>query len=202
MDREYSFNNELSLLFAASLILLFIAATISLFRRILPSIMNLPVAPGAGPKDLKKLEKQLAKEEKKEGKSVKNAISELHALEKASAKSKEAVGKASHNVDKVGQKEMETQRALDKATHNHDIATTNVRGAEKELKAMQDKEKKVGVDLQAKKQQVDQLIADQKAHNSMRESKFTEVQHAKDDLAQPRTSVDPPAYPTVDRGTN
>ncbi|KAF9468792.1 hypothetical protein BDZ94DRAFT_1143210, partial [Collybia nuda] len=117
------------------------------------------------PQVLKKLEKEIVKEGKTEEDRVKHAMKELSSTEKAQTKTHKAVHKAEATLERAHKKELEATKAVNKATHSHDIAVTNLHGAEQDIELRKREDVKLQRDLDAKKAQVQAAIKEQHAHN-------------------------------------
>uniref|UniRef100_A0A0W0FKZ1 Uncharacterized protein n=1 Tax=Moniliophthora roreri TaxID=221103 RepID=A0A0W0FKZ1_MONRR len=136
----------------------------------------LPTSPSA----LKKLEKQIVQEGKTEDASVKHALKDLAHVEKSAAKAEKAVDKMSHSVHKAIKKEDASVKALNKATHQHDVAVGKVSAAERDLQAEKQHSVRLQEEVDEKKARVEALIASQTQHKEAREARLAEIEQAKD----------------------
>ncbi|KAF7330762.1 hypothetical protein MVEN_02414900 [Mycena venus] len=96
------------------------------------STLNVPSSPAA----IKKLEKQFAKEAKREDAEVKQALKDVQSIEKQKAKAQKAATKADQAIEKITKIETVSQKALNKATHQHDSVVVNLRNAERDAEAL------------------------------------------------------------------
>jgi CII-binding regulator of phage lambda lysogenization HflD len=104
----------------------------------------------ASPASIKKLEKQLNKEAKREDSEVKHALKEVQSSEKSKAKAQKVLAplnlsvsriaqfpskaamKAEQMIEKLAKIETATLKALNKATHQHEVVVVDLRSAEKD----------------------------------------------------------------------
>ncbi|KAG6861267.1 hypothetical protein C0995_002075 [Termitomyces sp. Mi166 len=133
------------------------------------------VEPAPSPKVVKKLEKELAKEEKIEASRVKDLLDDLAKTEKAHAKAVKAVHKAGSALAKAEKKEVKAVEAANKATHEHDIAVANRRNAEQDEQLKKRQDAKLVQDIEEKKVKAEVALRDQETHNKTREAKLAEL---------------------------
>ncbi|KAI9575001.1 hypothetical protein HD554DRAFT_140869 [Boletus coccyginus] len=85
------------------------------------------------PKAVKKMEMAIAKEAQADEKDYKRALKELKGSEKSEAKAAKAAGNADKNLKKMEDREHNTIKLLQKATHNHDQALTSLHTAQSDV---------------------------------------------------------------------
>ncbi|KAK0467875.1 uncharacterized protein EV420DRAFT_1635142 [Desarmillaria tabescens] len=125
---------------------------------------------------LHKLEKQIQKEGKLEDSSVKHSLKDLASAEKGVKKADKGLDKTGKILAKREKEELSAVKALNKATHEHNIAVAKSSDAQKNLKLQQSHDTKLHQDLETKKAQVESAINAQKTHNEVREAKIAEIQ--------------------------
>ncbi|KAK7015517.1 hypothetical protein VNI00_019097 [Paramarasmius palmivorus] len=129
----------------------------------------LPTSPSA----LKKLEKQITQEAKSEDSTLKHAMKDLAHVEKSAAKAEKAVDKSTHALHKAV-KEDAADKALNKATHHHDIAVGNcIRCREGHRRCLQQQ-------VDARKAEVDTALLVSQPANKVREARLAEIEQAKE----------------------
>ncbi|KAF7354973.1 hypothetical protein MSAN_01412500 [Mycena sanguinolenta] len=111
------------------------------------SALNVPTSPAA----IKKLEKQFAKEEKRDTVAVKDALKDVQSTEKLKAKAQKAATKADQTIEKITKVETVTQKALNKATHQHDAVVVDLRNAERDAEVKHQEDDRLTTELEAKK---------------------------------------------------
>ncbi|KAK7061384.1 hypothetical protein R3P38DRAFT_3250767 [Favolaschia claudopus] len=129
----------------------------------------------SSPAGIKKLEKQLAKDAKREDESVKQALKDVQSTEKQKAKSQKAAEKADHALGKITKAETASQKALNKATHQHDAVIVDLRSAERDAEMMHQVDDKLTADLEAKKKHAAEALQSQLVHAEERQSKLREL---------------------------
>ncbi|KAJ7229070.1 hypothetical protein GGX14DRAFT_616628 [Mycena pura] len=112
--------------------------------------MSAPSVPSS-PAAIKKLEKQLKKEAKREDVDLKHALKDLQAAEKLKAKAHKSASKAEETIEKITKIETATLKALNKATHEHDAAVVELRNAERDADLRRQEDERLAADLEAKK---------------------------------------------------
>ncbi|KAJ7638468.1 hypothetical protein FB45DRAFT_1023260 [Roridomyces roridus] len=132
----------------------------------------------ASPSALKHIEKQIIKEQKTEASQVKHTLKEVDAAEKALAKAGKSVKSAEKKNVKLSKQEASTAKALNKAEHAHDVATTELASSERDVKFVHQQDIKMHADLDAKKARAEQVVQQQKAHDDIHDVKLREVREA------------------------
>ncbi|KAJ7477113.1 hypothetical protein B0H11DRAFT_1917081 [Mycena galericulata] len=128
--------------------------------------------------ELKQMEKQFTKEAKVEASQVKHTLKDVDATEKAAVKALKSVHKAEKLNDKLSKQEVAAAQALNKATHHHDVVTTDLTSSDRDVKLKHQQDTKIHAELEAKKAQAEQLVQIQKAHDEAREVKLREAREA------------------------
>ncbi|KAG6807962.1 hypothetical protein H0H93_000776, partial [Arthromyces matolae] len=90
-------------------------------------------APQTPSQVVKKLEKEIAKEEKTEASRVRDLLDDLVKAEKAKAKSQKAVHKAEDALVKAEKSEVKATKVANKAIHEQEIAAANRHNAEQNI---------------------------------------------------------------------
>ncbi|KAJ7047746.1 hypothetical protein C8F04DRAFT_1386933 [Mycena alexandri] len=135
---------------------------------------TLPTSPSA----LKHMEKELVKEGKTEANQVKHTLKDVEATEKAAAKAQKSVNKAEKQNAKLSKQEETAAKALNKATHRHESAVTELTSSDRDVKLKHQHDIKVQSELETKKAQAEKLANTQKMHDEAREAKLSEVREA------------------------
>ncbi|KAJ6627438.1 hypothetical protein B0H10DRAFT_2210371 [Mycena sp. CBHHK59/15] len=135
------------------------------------STPNIPPSPAA----LKKFEKQLNKEAKREDSEVKHALKDVQATEKSRAKTQKSAIKAEQTIGKLAKVETATLKALNKATHHHDAVVVDLRSAEKDAEIKRHEDEKLAAELGAKKARAAEALQAQLAHAEERQTKLREM---------------------------
>ncbi|KAJ7179468.1 hypothetical protein C8R46DRAFT_641530 [Mycena filopes] len=135
---------------------------------------TLPTSPSA----LKHMEKELVKDAKHEASQVKHTLKDVEATEKAAAKAQKSVAKAEKQNGKLSKQEEAAAKALNKATHNHESAVTELTSSDRDVKLKHQHDSKLQTDVEVKKAQAEKLVHMQKLHDEAREAKLTEVREA------------------------
>ncbi|KAJ7237189.1 hypothetical protein B0H12DRAFT_1075646 [Mycena haematopus] len=130
------------------------------------SALSLPQSPA----EIKKLEKQFAKEEKREATEVKDARKEVQSTEKQQAKALKAATKADHTIEKIIMSESVAQKALDKAAH-----TLNKAEHKHDALLKYQEENKLTADLEAKKAHAEEVLQAQHVHAEEHKTKIREL---------------------------
>ncbi|KAK0206091.1 hypothetical protein DFS33DRAFT_1312248 [Desarmillaria ectypa] len=125
---------------------------------------------------LHKLEKQIQKESKLEDSTVKHSLKDLASAEKGVKKADKGLDKAGKTLAKREKEELSAVKALNKATHEHNISAAKSEDAQKDLKMKQNHDAKLHQELETKKAQVEGAINAQKTHNEAREARIAEMQ--------------------------
>ncbi|KAJ7781636.1 hypothetical protein B0H16DRAFT_1878302 [Mycena metata] len=105
---------------------------------------TLPSSPSA----LKHMEKELVKEGKTEANQVKHTLKDVEATEKAAAKAQKSVNKAEKQNAKLSKQEETTAKALNKATHRHEGAVTELTSSDRDVKLKHQHDVKVQSELE------------------------------------------------------
>ncbi|KAJ7283423.1 hypothetical protein C8J57DRAFT_1292517 [Mycena rebaudengoi] len=129
----------------------------------------------ASPASIKKLEKQLNKEAKREDSEVKHALKEVQSSEKSKAKAQKAAIKAEQMIEKLAKIETATLKALNKATHQHEVVVVDLRSAEKDAEIKRAEDEKLTAELEAKKAHAAGVLQAQVAHQEEREAQLREL---------------------------
>ncbi|SJL01562.1 uncharacterized protein ARMOST_04884 [Armillaria ostoyae] len=124
---------------------------------------------------LHNLEKQIQKESKLEDSTVKHSLKDLASTEKGVKKADKGLDKAGKTLAKREKEELSAVKALNKATHQHNIAVAKSNDAQKDLKLKQNHDAKLHQELETKKTQVESAINAQKTHNEAREAKIADM---------------------------
>ncbi|KAK0453206.1 hypothetical protein EV421DRAFT_1730319 [Armillaria borealis] len=107
---------------------------------------------------LHNLEKQIQKESKLEDSTVKHSLKDLASTEKGVKKADKGLDKAGKTLAKREKEELSAVKALNKATHQHNIAVAKSNDAQKDLKACtylkQNYDAKLHQELETKKTQM------------------------------------------------
>nr|GAT46171.1 predicted protein [Mycena chlorophos] len=127
------------------------------------------------PAAIKKLEKQLNKEAKRESTEIKEALKAVQTMEKLKAKAQKASNKAEETIEKVTKLETATLKALNKATHQHDAALTDLRAAERDAELKRQEDKRISTDLDAKKAFLAESLHAQAANTEKRATQIREL---------------------------
>ncbi|KAJ7237190.1 hypothetical protein B0H12DRAFT_1057404 [Mycena haematopus] len=135
------------------------------------STLSVPSSPAA----IKKLEKQLAKDEKREAAGVKAALKDVQSTEKHKAKAQKAVIKADHAIEKMTKSETAAQKALNKAAHKHDAVVVDLHSAERDAEVKHQQDNKLTADLEAKKAHAAKVLQEQLAHAEEHKNKIREL---------------------------
>ncbi|KAJ7162597.1 hypothetical protein C8R43DRAFT_303041 [Mycena crocata] len=133
--------------------------------------MSIPSTPSS----VKKLEKQLTKEAKREDKEVKHTLKDIQSLEKQKTKTQKASIKAEQTIEKLAKVESATLRALNKATHQHDAVLVDLRSAERDAELKRVEDEKITAELAAKKEHAAEILKSQLAHAEERKTQIREL---------------------------
>ncbi|KAK0490608.1 hypothetical protein IW261DRAFT_25217 [Armillaria novae-zelandiae] len=136
--------------------------------------MNNPALPTSDAA-LHNLEKQIQNESKMEDSAVKHSLKDLASTEKRVKKADKGLDKAGKTLAKREKEELSAVKALNKATHQHNIAVAKSNDAQKDLKLKQNHDAKLHQELDTKKTQVEGAINAQKTHNEAREAKIADM---------------------------
>ncbi|KAG6886130.1 hypothetical protein C0993_002649 [Termitomyces sp. T159_Od127] len=117
------------------------------------------------PKSVKKVEKDLAKEEKMEASRVKDLLDDLAKTEKAHTKTEKAVHKAENALAKAEKKELKAVKAANKAAHEHDIAVAKLHSTEQDEQLKKRQNVKLAQDIEVKKVKAEAALKDQEIHS-------------------------------------
>ncbi|KAG5645783.1 hypothetical protein DXG03_005320 [Asterophora parasitica] len=136
------------------------------------------------PDIIKSLEKEIAKEGKTEDTRIRDAAKDLSTTEKAQRKAHkvklswwfgptcslsndvaQAAMKAETVISKMEKKETAMSSAMHKATHDHDVAATELHGAQKDAEVKRQQDLKLKQELDTKKANIERAIEEQKQHN-------------------------------------
>ncbi|KAL0949835.1 hypothetical protein HGRIS_009870 [Hohenbuehelia grisea] len=146
--------------------------------------MSNPTAAGhTSPEVLKRMEKDLTKAGKVEENSVKHAMKDLAATEKSKTKAAKSADKAEHLLAKNQTKELKAAKAVNKATHSHDVALGNLQQVERNLKIKQQNDAKLAQELEMKKVRVEAAIKSQEVHNQEREEKLAHIKSEREAMS-------------------
>ncbi|KAH9927148.1 uncharacterized protein BXZ73DRAFT_102737 [Epithele typhae] len=107
--------------------------------------MSVPPSPSStiGSREVKKLEKLLAKEAKSDQHLLDHAYKEVMEAEKALRKGAKEADHGQMRVSKLKQRELATEKVLDKAKQQHDHAARKQARVEQKLEAKKSKEHRV-----------------------------------------------------------
>ncbi|KAF8558962.1 hypothetical protein OG21DRAFT_1503407, partial [Imleria badia] len=95
------------------------------------------------PKAVKKMEKAVAKEAQADEKDYQRSLKELKRTEKSEAEASKAASKADKHLKKMEDKEHNTIKSLQKATHNHDRAVTDLHTAQSDVQIQKQQTQKL-----------------------------------------------------------
>ncbi|KAJ6567254.1 hypothetical protein DFH09DRAFT_1471222 [Mycena vulgaris] len=135
------------------------------------STLSVPSSPAA----IKKLEKQLAKQAKRESAEVKHALKDVQSIEKSKAKAQKAAAKADQAIEKITKAETATLKALNKATHQHDAVVVDLRSAERDAELKRQTDERLTAELAAKKAHAAEVLQTQLAHEEERKTQLREL---------------------------
>ncbi|KAJ6543840.1 hypothetical protein B0H19DRAFT_288440 [Mycena capillaripes] len=138
------------------------------------STLSVPSSPAA----IKKLEKQFAKEAKREDAEVKKALKDVQNIEKHKAKAQKAATKADQTIEKITKAETATLKALNQATHHHDAVVVDLRSAERDAEVKHQEDEKLTAELEAKKAHAAEVLQAQLAHAEERKTKILELRQS------------------------
>ncbi|KIK99691.1 hypothetical protein PAXRUDRAFT_822460 [Paxillus rubicundulus Ve08.2h10] len=124
------------------------------------------------PKAITKMEKDIAKESKIDDTGYKNALKELSSIEKSEAKASKAATKAEKNLKKMENRDYDTIKTLQKATHSHDQAVTDLHSAQSDLQVKRQQAQRLRQDIDELRKHADQLSKEKQAHDQERSSKL------------------------------
>ncbi|PBL02103.1 hypothetical protein ARMGADRAFT_240125 [Armillaria gallica] len=158
--------------------------------------MNNPALPTSDAA-LHNLEKQILKESKLEDSAVKHSLKDLASTEKGVKKADKGLDKAGKTLAKREKEELSAVKALNKATHQHNIAVATSNDAQKDLKLKESHDAKLHQELEAKKTQVESAINAQKAHNEAREDKIADMHGGRTEGRKPSEDAGFPESATV-----
>ncbi|KAJ6510217.1 hypothetical protein C8R47DRAFT_1208251 [Mycena vitilis] len=127
---------------------------------------------------LKHMEKQIVKEAQMEASQVKHTLKAVDVTEKEVERAQKSVNKAEKQNAKLEKKEESAAKALNKATHKHEGAVSDLTNSERELKLKHQHDVRVQAELEAKKAQADTLVSTAKMHEDAREAKLHEIREA------------------------
>ncbi|KIJ19878.1 hypothetical protein PAXINDRAFT_107381 [Paxillus involutus ATCC 200175] len=130
------------------------------------------------PKAVRKMEKDIAKESKIDDKGYKNVLKELSSIEKSEAKASKAATKAEKNLKKMENRDYDTIKTLQKATHSHDQAVTDLHSAQSDLQASCEESQqaqRLRQDVDELRKRADQLSKEKQAHDQERSSKLAKL---------------------------
>ncbi|KAJ7477112.1 hypothetical protein B0H11DRAFT_2281314 [Mycena galericulata] len=136
--------------------------------------MSAPRVPSS-PAAIKKLEKQFAKQAKREDAEVMQALKEVQSTEKHKTKAQKAASKADQVIEKISKVETATLKALNKATHQHDAVVVDLRNAERDAEMKRQEDAKLTAELEAKKAHAAEVLQTQLAHAEERKSTLHEL---------------------------
>ncbi|KIJ70433.1 hypothetical protein HYDPIDRAFT_23539 [Hydnomerulius pinastri MD-312] len=129
----------------------------------------------ADPKALKKMEKDIAKESKADDKGYRNTLKELKGSEKSETKASKAATKAEKTLKKMEGKEHDTIKTLQKATHSHDQAVTNLHSSQSDLQIKQQHAQKLRQELDQLRGRADHMSKEKQAHDRERDNKLASL---------------------------
>ncbi|KAJ7755679.1 hypothetical protein DFH07DRAFT_821376 [Mycena maculata] len=135
------------------------------------SALTVPSSPAA----IKKLEKQLAKQAKREDAEVKHALKDVQSTEKHKAKAQKATVKAEQIIEKIAKAETATLKALNKVTHQHDTVVVDLRNAERDGEMKRQEDEKLATELKAKKAHAAEVLQTQLAHADERKTTLRQL---------------------------
>ncbi|KAF8845629.1 hypothetical protein BDN67DRAFT_1064918 [Paxillus ammoniavirescens] len=114
------------------------------------------------PRAIKKMEKD-------------NALKELSSIENSEAKASKAVTKAEKNLRKMEDRDYDTIKTLQKATHSHDQAVTDLHSAQSDLQVKRQQAQRLGQGVDELRKRADQLYKEKQAHDQERSSKLAKL---------------------------
>ncbi|KAF9246904.1 hypothetical protein BU15DRAFT_69760 [Melanogaster broomeanus] len=129
----------------------------------------------ADTKAIRKTEEDIAKESKADDKGYKNALKELKTTEKTEAKASKAMTKAEKNLKKKEDREYEMIKTLQKATHGHDQAVTDLHSAQTDLQIKRQRAQTLRQEVDERRCRVDRLSKEKQAHDKERTSKLASL---------------------------
>ncbi|TFK56015.1 hypothetical protein OE88DRAFT_693569 [Heliocybe sulcata] len=124
---------------------------------------------------VKTIEKIIANEEKQDEKSLKHAIKDLKAGEKAESKAHKMADKAQHALDKVTRKEHDSAKAINKAKANHEKALTDVQQTQKTIDIKHQREAKLEEDVRRQQTLVNELQQKKDQNDQAREARIAQL---------------------------
>ncbi|KAF8211528.1 hypothetical protein K438DRAFT_1958622 [Mycena galopus ATCC 62051] len=133
--------------------------------------LSVPSSPAA----IKKLEKQLGKEAKRESKEVDQALKDVQSIEKQKAKAQKAATKADQAIEKITKIETVAQKALNKATHKHEAVVVDLHSAERDAEVKHQEDDRLTADLVAKKARAAEVLQVQLVHEEERKTQIREL---------------------------
>ncbi|KAJ7122802.1 hypothetical protein C8R44DRAFT_155006 [Mycena epipterygia] len=136
------------------------------------------LAAPSSPAAIKKLEKQLAKQAKREDAEVKHALKDVQSTEKYKAKAQKAAFKAEQTIEKIAKAETATLKALNKATHQHDAVLVDLRSAERDAEMKRQEDEKLTADLEAKKAHAAEILQTQLVHAEERKTQLRDLRES------------------------
>lgn len=128
------------------------------------------------------MQKDIMKEMKKEDKSVKKAMSDLHSTEKHVDRADKSAQKIAGKVRKMDSKEIQAQKNVNKqnelyreAMSEHDKTKTQKEELERQYNNDLENARQLKEELQLKRAKLDEMIQAQKGHNEERSSNLSDI---------------------------
>ncbi|KAF9452010.1 hypothetical protein P691DRAFT_756757 [Macrolepiota fuliginosa MF-IS2] len=125
---------------------------------------------------LRRMEKEIKKEAKAEEDAVKRELKNLSRMEKEARKAQKSACDADTTLSRRERYEHKTAKVMNSAIHEHDIATTKLQAAERDVKLAHDHRAKLIKELEVRKGAVESAIQKQAEHDRTREKKIAEMQ--------------------------
>lgn len=125
--------------------------------------------------DVKMIEQMLDREAKNDAASLKHAVRDVEASEKAVTKAEKMVDKAIHAHDKAVRKEHDAAKALNKAQHVHESRVADEQNAAKTIEIKKQHQAKLAQDVEQKKTALDQMHQRKETNDALRDQKIVQL---------------------------
>ncbi|KAN0097772.1 hypothetical protein V8E55_002218 [Tylopilus felleus] len=127
------------------------------------------------PKAIKKMEKAITKESQTDEKDYKRTLKELKRTEKSEAEAAKAASKSDKHLKKMEGKEHHTIKSLQKATHNHDCAVTDLHTAQSDVQIQKQRAQKIRHNLAGMRVRADELFRAKQVREEERSRRLADL---------------------------